>query len=79
VISETFKELFVHPKDAIERSDWGKEQMGYSNKISSHEFRTLLGWNIMVLLQEITERLLNRIYLRAKRELSWFRRKLYKL
>jgi FkbM family methyltransferase len=42
-----FPEFFCHPAEAVERTDWGRKEIGWDNKISPAEMRELFGWTLM--------------------------------
>jgi hypothetical protein len=65
-------ELFVYPKSAIQRIDWGKEQMGHNNKITPQEFRKLAGWDMLHLFKTTSHRLGRRAYHKVKANLFRF-------
>jgi hypothetical protein len=48
-ISETslrkhWPELFCHPREAKERVEWGRREVGDDNRVSSRRLRSLFGW-----------------------------------
>jgi hypothetical protein len=55
-IKEHFSELFVFPKDAEQRVEWGKSQLGEDNKVSPKKLKELLGWNLNILMNSVTEK-----------------------
>ena len=41
-----YGELFCHPLDATQRLEWGRSEVGYSNKVTPEEMRYLFGWTV---------------------------------
>lgn len=74
VIMENFGELFVYPKDAIIRMEWGKEQLGESNKVSPANLKSILGWNLPIYLNNVAENnsLVRNVYRFAKKVYNTF-------
>ena len=38
-------DLFTSPDRALQRTEWGRQQMGFENKVSPAEMRRLFGWD----------------------------------
>ena len=44
-LASEIPELFVAPEKAIARTEWGRQQIGFENKVSPAEMRKLFGWD----------------------------------
>jgi FkbM family methyltransferase len=46
VVRKQFPELFCHPADATDQTDWGRAELGYDNRVSPSQLRDLFGWTL---------------------------------
>ena len=43
-VRQYYPELFCHPAEAKQGTDWGRYEVGFDNKVTPGELRTLFGW-----------------------------------
>ena len=46
-VRKRYPGLFCHPAAAADRTSWGRDQVGYDNKVSAEEMRKLFGWTAL--------------------------------
>lgn len=62
-VRQYYPELFCHPMEAKQRIDWGRYEVGFDNKVTPAELRSLFGWTLQA---RLTEGLARRISNRAR-------------
>jgi hypothetical protein len=43
-LRKQWPDLFCHPREAKERVEWGRREVGDDNRVSSRRLRSLFGW-----------------------------------
>jgi hypothetical protein len=65
-VQKELADFFVFPKDAVEKVEWGKNELGFYNKVSPAQLKKLLGWDLRGKIQNKSNAIKRRIYGKLK-------------
>ena len=51
-VRDKLPDFFVHPKEAVQKIEWAKEQLGEINKLLPKEIYDLFGWSQILMIQQ---------------------------
>jgi FkbM family methyltransferase len=69
-VREYYPELFCHPLDAKQRIEWGRYEVGYDNKVTPSELRSLFGWTLNARVAHQAQRITRRIGRKASESIT---------